>query len=105
MTNGSMATTVSPSDAIYKNQVVTVQTTVTVSATNTAPSSITFRLRDPSGNTDTYSSSQLTVVSTAVFSIDVTGDEEGIFYWYFHSTGTAQAAAYGQFTVMDTLFN
>lgn len=105
MTNGLMTTTVAPSDAVYKYQVVTVQTSITVSGTATAPTSISFRLKDPSGNTDTYSSSQMTNSTTGTYSVDVTADEEGTFYWFFHSTGTAQAAASGQFTVMDTPFD
>lgn len=105
MTNGSMSVTVSPSDAVYKGQVVTIQTTITVSGTNTTPTGITFRMLDPSGNSTSYSSSQLTNSTSGVYSVDVIGDEEGIFYYNFTSTGTAQAAYTGQFTVINTVFD
>ena len=105
MTNGSIATSVSPSDAVIKNQLVTLSATFTVSGTNTVPTNVTVKVKDPSGNTDTYSSSQVTSFSSAVVTLDIAGDEEGIFYWTVYSTGTAQAAASGQFTVLDTPFN
>jgi len=105
MANGSMSVSVAPSDCVHKGQVVTIQNTLSVGGTNTASTGITMKLLDPSGNTDTYTSSNMSSTSTGIYIIDVVADEEGIFQYYWTSTNTAQAAASGQFTVLDTPFN
>jgi hypothetical protein len=70
---------------------VTVEGTFSVSSTNTDPTTVTLEITDPSGNTDTYSTTDLTNSAVGVYSKSITPDEAG--YWKYRFAGTGVIAA------------
>ena len=72
------------------------------SGTLTDPTTVTVKVEDPSGNTDTYTYalSQVIKDSTGVFYYDVTVDEKGVWYYRGVGTGTIVAAGQDKFTVI-----
>jgi hypothetical protein len=81
---------------------VTVECTFSVSSTNTDPTTVTLEITDPSGNTDTYSSSDLTNSAVGVYSKSITPDEAGLWKYRFVGTGTVVAANLFKFKVEST---
>lgn len=71
-----------------KGDLVRITGTFTVASTATDPTTITLKVKDPSGNVDTYTYalSQVTKSSTGVYYKDISLDEAG--YWHYQWTGT-----------------
>lgn len=71
-----------------KGDLVRITGTFTVASVATDPTTITLKVKDPSGNVDTYTYalSQVTKSSTGVYYKDISLDEAG--YWYYQWTGT-----------------
>jgi hypothetical protein len=81
---------------------VTVEGTFSVSSTNTDPTTVTLEITDPSGNTDTYSSSDLTNSAVGVYSKEFTPDEAGKWKYRFVGTGAVIAANSFKFVMVST---
>lgn len=62
----------------------------TVAGTATDPTTVTLKVRDPSGNTDTYTYALglVTKSSTGNYYKDITLDEVGRWYYRWAGTGT-----------------
>lgn len=71
-----------------RGDLVRITGTFTVAGTATDPTTVTLKVKDPSGNVDTYTYalSQVTKSSTGVYYKDISLDEAG--YWYYQWTGT-----------------
>lgn len=61
-----------------------------IGGTASDPTTITLRVKDPSGNIDsyTYADADLTKSATGVFYYDLALDESGTWVYEFTSTGT-----------------
>jgi hypothetical protein len=77
--------------------VVRLTGTFTVSSTNTDPTTITLKVKDPSGNTATYTYAlaQVTKSAVGIYYYDLAIDEAGIWRYEWTGTGTCQAVAEG----------
>lgn len=79
-----------------------------VGSTDTDPTTITFKLLDPSGNSSSwvYGEAGTIVVkdSTGNYHADYILDEEGRFYYRFEGTGMVDAAAEHHAEVRDSKF-
>jgi hypothetical protein len=75
-------------DNLHVGDAIRLQNTFTVSGTKTDPTTITLEVKDPSGNTDTYTyaAAQITKSATGVYYKDITFDEAG--WWTYEWTGT-----------------
>jgi hypothetical protein len=75
--------------------------------TATDPTTVTLKVKDPSGNIDTYTYalSEVTKDSTGAYHKDITIDEAGQWYYRFVGTGTVAAAEEGEFEVRDSQFD
>ena len=83
---------------------VTLTATFTDSAGDAvAPTAVTLKVLDPSGNTTTTTSG-FTNDSTGVYSYDVDIDEAGVWHYNFAGTGNAVAADEGEFRVSESVF-
>lgn len=73
----------------------------------TDPTTITLRVKGPSGATDayTYSASDLTKNAVGVYSKDLTLASAGVYYYKWLGTGTVQTAGEGQFSVRTSQFS
>lgn len=71
-----------------KGDQVRLTGTFTVGGTATDPTTVTLKVKDPSGNVDTYTYalSQIAKSSTGVYYKDLSLDEAG--YWYYQWAGT-----------------
>ena len=89
-----------------KNQSVRITGTFTVSSVNTDPTTITLKVRDPSGNiaTYTYALAEVTKSATGVYYKDITTDESGQWFYNWIGTGTVAAADEDYFEVTSTVF-
>lgn len=77
-----------------------------VNGTATDPTTITLKVKDPSGNTDTYTyaAGQITKASTGNYHRDISIDETGDWHYEWVSTGSGQGVEPGEFTVEPTHF-
>lgn len=72
------------------------------------PSTVTFKLRDPSGNVETLvydTDAQPTRVSTGVYRAVMSFDEAGEWVYRYESTGTGKAAATKTIYVRGDVFS
>lgn len=76
--------------------------TFSVSSTNTDPTTVALEVTDPSGNQDTYSTTDLTNSAVGVYSKEITPDEAGYWRYRFVGTGTVIAANSFKFYVVST---
>ena len=81
---------------------VTLEGTFSVSSTNTDPTSVTLEITDPSGNTTTYTTTDLTNSAVGVYSYSFTPDEAGLWKYRFIGTGAVIAANSFKFHVAST---
>lgn len=81
---------------------VQVSVTFSASSTNTDPTTVTLEITDPSGNTDTYSTTDLTNSAVGVYSKTVTPDEAGYWKYRFSGTGAVIAANSYKFYMVST---
>jgi len=71
-----------------KGDLIRLTATFTVSTTPTDPTTVTLKVKDPSGNvaTYTYALAEITKSSTGIYYKNISLDEAG--YWYYQWTGT-----------------
>jgi hypothetical protein len=81
---------------------VTVESTFSVSTTNTDPTAVTLEITDPSGNTETKATTDLTNSAVGVYSYSFTPDEAGLWRYRFAGTGAVIAANSFKFNVVST---
>lgn len=81
---------------------VTLSGTFSVSSTNTDPTAVTLEITDPSGNTATYSTTDLTNSAVGVYSYAFLPDEVGKWRYRFAGTGAVIAANSFKFVVTST---
>jgi len=75
--------------AVYdKGDLVCLTATFTLASVLTDPTTVTLKVKDPSGNVDTYTLalSQVNNSSTGVYFKNISLDEAG--YWYYQWAGT-----------------
>jgi hypothetical protein len=71
------------------------------------PTAVSFKVKDPSGNIDTYvygTNPEVVKEGTGVYYADIEADEAGTWYYRYFSTGTGQAAGEGSFEVAASQF-
>lgn len=71
------------------------------------PAQVYAKVKDPSGNIDTYHygiDPQLQKSAVGIYYADIDADESGTWYYRFYSTGTAQAADEDSFEVEESQF-
>jgi uncharacterized protein YfaS (alpha-2-macroglobulin family) len=88
---------------IYEvGQRVRCAVTFTVNGTNTDPTTVKAKVKDPSGNITTYtygSDTELVKDVTGQYHIDVDTDERGEWHIRFEGTGTCMAVEESAFRV------
>ncbi len=88
---------------IYKNgQKVRCSVAFTVSGVATDPTTVTCKVKDPSGNVTTYvygTDAALVKDSTGNYHVDVTTDENKQWYFRFEGTGACVAVEESSFRV------
>lgn len=79
---------------------------VTVSGAATDPSTLTLKLRDPSGNEQTiqYPDSRITKDATGSYTAVIAATTAGTWYYRWEGTGDAKGAEQGTFQVRRSLF-
>lgn len=79
-------------DNLHVGDALQLKCTFTVSAVNTDPTTVTLEVKDPSGNTDTYTYAGSTITKDAVgvYSKTISFDEAG--WWTYEWTGTGTVA-------------
>lgn len=85
---------------------VRVSAEFTVSGTATDPSTVTLKVKDPSGTTATYTyaGSTVTKAGTGSYYKDVSASTAGRWLYRWEGTGTAQAAEESAFDVEPSAF-
>lgn len=85
---------------------IILSATFTVATVNTDPTTVTLRIKDPTGNIDVYTLALATVTrdSAGVFHKDLTIDESGEWFYRWEGTGTCVAADEVQFLVTASEF-
>lgn len=71
------------------------------------PTTVTFKLKLPSGSTTTYvygTDAQLVKDSTGKYHVDVDISSAGIYYYRFIGTGTVKAAGESKFSIKTSNF-
>lgn len=88
-----------------KGDLVRITGTFTVASTATDPTTITLKVKDPSGNVDTYTYalSQVTKSSTGVYYKDLSLDEAGYWYYQWIGTGAVESVDEGYFVVKSRM--
>jgi len=88
---------------IYENgQKVKCAVMFTVSDIATDPTTVTAKVKDPSGNVSTYvygTDEEVVKSSAGNYYIDVTTDEKGLWHFRFEGTGTCVAVEESAFRV------
>jgi hypothetical protein len=91
-----------------KGDQVRVQTTFSDSdGTVSDPATVTFKFTIPAGTTTTYvygTDAELVRLSEGIYYVDIDCATAGIYYWRMYSTGSAQAADEGFFSVEASRF-
>jgi uncharacterized protein YfaS (alpha-2-macroglobulin family) len=66
------------------------------------PATVEVRVKDPSGNTTTYTyaDEEITQVESGYYTVEFVADEKGIWRWAAESTGSNAAAETGRFLVV-----
>lgn len=75
--------------------------TFTLADTNTDPTAVTLKVKDPSGSIDTYTyaGSSVTRSAAGVYYKDISLDEAGDWYYRWIGTGTVETAEEERFAV------
>lgn len=90
-----------------KGDLVRVSAAFTSAGAAIDPTTVTAKVRDPSGNVTTLvylTDGALVRDAAGAFHTDVNADEAGVWTYRFASTGTGQAAAEGTFRVRESAF-
>lgn len=82
-----------------KGDAVRLTATFAVAGSETDPTTVTLKVKDPSKNTDTYTlaTGGVTKSATGVYYRDVVLDEGGEWFYRWEGTGTCMAAGEGHF--------
>lgn len=82
-------------DGLYVGSAIQLKNTFTVSDVKTDPTAVSLEVKDPSGNTDTYTYAlaQITKNSTGVYSKTISFDEAGVWRYEWQGTGACIAVA------------
>lgn len=82
-----------------------LKATFTVSKVKTDPTTVTLEVRDPGGNTDTYTyaAAQITKDATGVYSKMVEVDQAGMWTYEWHGDGAVVVVDGKQFYVQEQL--
>ena len=80
---------------------VRLKVTFTVNAVNSDPTTVTLRVKDPSGNIDvyTYALVQVTKSAVGIYYKDIFIDESGEWFYRWEGTGAVEAADESYFDV------
>ena len=83
------------------NGLILTGTFTTISGTNADPSAVTCRVKDPRGSTVvyTYALGQVTRVSVGVYTVQITPQYSGEYWYRFEGTGAIVAAMDQTFTI------
>lgn len=76
-----------------------------ISGTDTDPTTVTFKLRDPNGTVTTYlygTDAELVKSATGIYYVDYTILYDGQHFYRFEGTGTVISAEEGDFMVRPT---
>ena len=90
-----------------KGDSVRCQGTFTLSGVDVDPTTVTVKLQDPSGNEEVFvygTDPEIVRAAAGVYTIDVTLDEHGIWFYRWEATGNLIAAHEGNFYVADSEF-
>ena len=87
----------------HVDQLVRLSFAFTVSGTATDPSTISLKVKDPTGAETPYAIGNLTKDSTGNYHLDITVPTAGVWSWHVESTGADQASGDGQFYVTAAL--
>ncbi len=89
-----------------KGDLIRLSAAFTVSGTPTDPTTVTFKVKTPSGTTTTYTYAlaQITKDSTGNYHKDISASEAGFWYCRMEGTGTVESADEISFEVMPTEF-
>jgi len=72
------------------------------------PTAVVYKIRDPSGNTETLTygvDSEVVQESSGNYYVDQDGDEAGLWWWRVEATGTGQCAEEASFRVNESEFD
>lgn len=77
-----------------KGDLVRISAIFTVAGTNTDPTTVTLKVKDPSGNTATYTygAAEITKDATGQYHKDITIDEGGVWPYRWEATGAVVTA-------------
>lgn len=93
----------------YENgdQVRLTVTFANSAGTNTDPTAIVFKYRNPAGtiSTKTYALGEVTKSATGVYYIDLSLTSDGEWHYRAYGTGNLVAAAEGKLTVSKSVFS
>jgi hypothetical protein len=90
-----------------KGQVVEVVATFYADDTPTDPSTVVFKVKRPNGTVNTYTygvGTDVTRVEAGVFSLDITCDQSGEFWYRAEGTGMVKDAFENYFVVDPSRF-
>jgi hypothetical protein len=87
--------------------VARVTMTFTVDDVNTDPTTITLKVKDPTGNktTYTYALAEVTRSAAGIYYKDISIDEAGQWYYRWEGTGAVETAEENYFMVRESEFD
>jgi len=97
------------SHSYYVGNQVICQATFTTAATGAAvdPTAVYFQFKNPSQVITTYQYGvgvEIQKLSTGIYTVTISIDNDGDWYYRWYSTGTGQAAAETRFNAKDSEF-
>lgn len=94
------------SDPIYIGETITLRATFRANGLPTDPSTVTLKVRDPSGDVEEYTdgAAELTKENTGVFSKTLSPDKAGTWSYVWEGTGAVDAINTNRFVVEATGF-
>ena len=83
---------------------MTLQAMFTVAGVATDPTAATLTVEKPDGSTTSYTAGQLAHPTVGTYTVVVSLDQHGPWYWRAVGTGTAQTTGETAFTVLHSRF-
>lgn len=95
-----------PINTYDKNDTVRVRAIFSVNSVNTDPTTITLKVKDPSGtiSTYTYAGGSIIKEATGIYYKDLVPTDDGVWYCNFSGTGAVQSASERSFVVRKSEF-
>ena len=89
-----------------KGDAVRLRVTFTVASVNTDPTTVTLKVKNPTGTTTiyTYALAEITKSATGIYYKDISVDDDGIYAYRFEGTGTVEAATEHKIKVRSSEF-